>query len=763
MNRPVPSSTPVTPPSTQPSTAQGYRVPWILLLLLAVVVMAAAIVAAWFAGQSQISAIFSQLATIQANPPLWLEAPMVAEHYLIVPTVLPAIIAWGITQLSPEAGKWWRAVVIGILLALLLRYLAWRLFSTLNLSTPLNGTFSLLLLGAELFTLLTSMIQFILLLRVTDRRPQADQLQADVISGRYAPSVDVFIPTYNEPVEILRRTVVGCQAMDYPHKTVYLLDDTRRPTVKALAAELGCEYLTRPDNAHAKAGNLNHAIAHTSGELIASFDADFVPTRNFLWRTLGFFQDPNVALVQTPQSFYNPDPVAHNLGLEDILTPDEEVFYRQVQPMRDAVGSVTCSGTSFVVRRSALEETGGFVTESLCEDYFTGVRLAARGHKVIYLNEKLSAGLAAESIADHAKQRIRWAQGTLQAFFIDANPLTIPGLTPLQRLAHLEGLLTWFSSIPRLIFLLMPLTYTFFRVIPIQATTSELLYFFLPYYLVHLMVFGWLNQRSRSALLSDIYTLVMVFPLTLTVIQVLFQPFGKGFKVTPKGVNRDRFVFNWQLAWPLLVVFALTAISLWRNLGWCLASGWHGEHLKGIALGWMWSVYNLVLLAIALLVLLDVPNAEPGVWLDLRRVVRLILTTTRDDGELVVTSWWGVSNRLSELGAEISLTQRGLPVLAPGETLPVTLVLAEASLSLPARLVFTDNHGDLPKAKILFEPLSTVQRRALIELLFCRPGQWKRWNSPGELRALWLLLRVLLQPRFLNRNAVPKSLPVSPV
>jgi cellulose synthase (UDP-forming) len=741
-----------------------YRVHWATLVMLMVIFLAAAIVAAWFAGQAQIAAIFSQLARIQSNLPIWAEAPMLAGQYLLAPTVGLFLIAWSITKLSPQAGRWARVVVIGITLGLLIRYLAWRIFATLNLSDPLSGTFSLLLLGAELFGLLGSVIQLVLLLRIRDRRPQADQLQADVLSGRYAPTVDVFIPTYNESISILRRTVIGCQAMEYPYKTVYLLDDTRRPEVKALATELGCEYLTRPDNTHAKAGNLNHAISRTSGEIIASFDADFVPTRNFLWRTLGFFQDPDIALVQTPQSFYNPDPIARNLGLEGILTPDEEVFYRQIQPMRDSAGGVVCSGTSFVVRRRALEQTGGFVTESLSEDYFTAVRLAAQGNKVIYLDEKLSAGLAAETISAHATQRIRWAQGTLQAFFIDSNPLTIPGLSPLQRLAHLEGLLHWFSSIPRIVILLMPLTYTFLRIVPIQASTGEILYFFLPYYLVQLTVFSWLNQRSRSALLADVYTLVLVFPLALTVIQAFLSPFSKGFKVTPKGINRDHFVFNWALAWPLIITFGLSAISLWRNLGWCLAAGWSGDHIKGMALGWIWSVYNLIMLAIALLILLDVPNPDGTVWLDLRRVVRLTVTTTStEDGELCVTSWWGVTERISEIGADISLTQRGLPVLVSGEERPVTLVIAEASLSLSARLIHTDNHGEFPRASVVFDPLSIAQQRALMEMLFCRPGQWKRWNSPGELQSLWILVKVLFSPRFLRQNVSVKPLPTEQV
>ena len=122
-------------------------------------------------------------------------------------------------------------------------------------------------------------------------------------------------------------------------------------------------------------------------------------------------------LVQTPQSFYNPDPIARNLGLENVLTPDEEVFYRQIELIKDGAGSVVCSGTSFVVRRSALEKTGGFVTDSISEDYFTGIRLSAKGYRLIYLDEKLSAGLAAENIAAHLTQRLRWARGSPASIF----------------------------------------------------------------------------------------------------------------------------------------------------------------------------------------------------------------------------------------------------------------------------------------------------------------------------------------------------------
>ncbi|MBE9157336.1 glycosyltransferase [Nodosilinea sp. LEGE 06152] len=767
--------------SASKSTAQAKPRPsvlWATWVMAATVGLSAAIVLAWFAGEARITRIFAQLQILQGQPPMWLEVPMVTAQYLAAPTVVLLLLAAAITRISPRPRPWSRCIVVGILLTLVIRYLVWRCLSTLNLASPLEGTLSLGLLGMELFGLTTSIIQLLLLLRVRDRRPQADQLEQAVVSGSYQPWVDVFIPTYDEPAFILRRTIIGCQAMTYPRKTIYLLDDTRRPEIKALAAELGCHYITRDSNHHAKAGNLNHAVKQTQGELIASFDADFVPTRNFLCRTVGFFQQAKVGLVQTPQSFYNADPIARNLGLEGVLTPEEEVFYRQIQPMRDGVGSVVCSGTSFVVRRSALEASGGFVTESLSEDYFTSVRLAAQGNDVIYLDEKLSAGLAAEDIAAHATQRLRWARGTLQAFFIDSNPLTIPGLTPMQRLGHLEGLLHWFSSIPRIGFLLMPLAYSFLDVIPIQATTRELLYYFVPYYLVQLTVFAWLNERSRSALLSDIYSLVLVFPLAATVVQAMVNPFSRGFQVTPKGTSSQRFQFNWKLGWPLVLLFGLTAISLWRNLGLCLMAGWGSDASysitsRGLALGWVWSAYNLAMIAVALLILLDVPRPDAHVWFDLRRVIKLTPRTLRPEpghcadaiapASPTPKTWWGITTAMSEVGLEVALTQQISPAQPLSVGMAVDLEVAEEAITLEGiitAITYKNNDKDeFPHLRVQFGPLAPTSYRALVTTLFCRPGQWKRWNSPGELRSLWLLLRVLLWPRRLSSRS-PRAVPV---
>ncbi|XGV96397.1 MAG: glycosyltransferase [Leptolyngbya sp. BL-A-14] len=731
------------------------RIQLATLVMLGAFVLTGGIVVAWFAGEGTINQIFEQLNRWQQHPPMWVEVPMMVGKYLLFWTVALLVTVLVVMRVSPRPRTWSRRLVVSILAVLTVRYLLWRSLSTLNLSTPLNGVFSLGLFFLELLLLMGGMIQLVLLFRVRDRRPEADRWSLDVLNGTFTPTVAILIPTYNEPLFILRRTLIGCQALEYRHKTVYLLDDTQRAEVKALAEALGCEYITRPDNRHAKAGNLNDALDRTNGELIVVFDADFVPTKNFLTRTVGFFQEADVALVQTPQSFYNPDPIARNLGLENILTPEEEVFYRQIQPIRDGAGGVVCSGTSFVVRRSALVEAGGFVTESLSEDFFTGIRLAAHGYRLLYLNEKLSAGLAAESISDQALQRIRWAQGTLQAFFVKANPLTIPGLRPIQRLAYLEGLLHWFTSISRVGFLLMPLAYAFLGVIPVRATSTEVLYFFVPYYLVNLSVFSWLNHRSRSALLADIYSLVLCFPLALTVIKTMLNPFGKGFNVTPKGIARDRFSFNWRLAFPLVIAFVVSAFSLWTSLGIGVAIGmWQpgmapamSEKMKGFDLGLIWSIYNLLTLGISLLVLLDVPRPSPYEWFDLKRTIKLQL------GEHV---FWGTTTAISEVGVEALLTQASFPVQPPKSTLamPVMLEILEEGLVLQGQVICTSVKDELPIVRIMLEDLNLAQQRRLVEMLFCRPGQWKSRCSPGELRSLWLLFRILFKPRVLfDRDA----------
>ncbi|MEN9281026.1 MAG: glycosyltransferase [Gloeomargarita sp. DG_1_4_bins_134] len=650
--------------------------------------------------------------------PAWLAVPVTEPLPLWGLTLTLAAVCWGITRCYPRPTPAPRLLLLAIMLILTGRYLLWRLLGTLRWESWWGLGFSLGFLALELLSSVGGWMQLFLMATTRDRRPEADLYSVAVTTGEYRPTVDILIPTYNEPAFILKRTILGCQALDYEPKTIYLLDDTRRPEIRALAEQLGCKYITRPDNRHAKAGNLNHALALTQGELVAVFDADFVPTRNFLTRTVGFFQNPQVALVQTPQTFYNPDPVAHNLGLSEVLTPEEEIFYRQIQPMRDGVQGVICSGTSLVVRRQPLAAIGGFVTESLSEDYFTGIKLSAQGYEVIYLQEKLSAGLAAENMAAHISQRLRWAQGTLQGLFLECNPLTIPGLNLKQRLAHLEGLLNWFGCWTRVGFLLIPVLIALFHTLPFQATGAEIIYYFMPYYLAQFIVLPWLNRRSRSVLTADLYLLTTCWPLSVGVWQTLRRPFGRCFRVTPKGLRNEQFSVNWPLVRPLLVFLGLNfACFVW----FMLTQGWQWV--------WVWSIYNLIMLCLACLALVDAPQTSPYPWFPLQTLVQF------RQGERTA---WGVTLQMSEIGAQVKMTNGRLT------DAPVQVTLPEVGLTLTATLAAgTNGYVTLTWTDVTLE-----QERQLLPLLFCRPGQWQERQVPGEWQALGWLLQALVRWPF---------------
>ncbi len=269
-----------------------------------------------------------------------------------------------------------------------MRYFYWRISYTLNLGSATDATVSLLLLGAEAYGLLILLLGYFQTIEIVERTPPPLERR---------PGVDVFIPTYNEPVEIVRRTLIGALAIDYPEKSVYVLDDGRRPEMEAMVREYGTGYITRPDNRHAKAGNLNHALGLTSGELVAVLDADHVPVRGFLKKTAGFFENPKVALVQAQQHFFNPDPYERNLNLAGRVAPEQNFFYQVIQPGNDFWNSAFFCGSCAVLRRSALEAIGGLKTQTVTEDAHTAMELHSRGWDSVYVNLPLAAGLATEA------------------------------------------------------------------------------------------------------------------------------------------------------------------------------------------------------------------------------------------------------------------------------------------------------------------------------------------------------------------------------
>jgi len=328
----------------------------------------------------------------------------------------------------PLSHSWARALVFIVVWLVVARYFYWRFFSTV---LPADGDWYEIgwvyfCFAVESLALFDAFILYLAFLRTSDRRAEADthEVRLRTVAPGELPSVDVYIPTFNEPMEVLEKTITGVLCLDYPNFNAWVLDDGRRPWVKAFCEAKGVGYLTRPNNAHAKAGNINHALTKTSADFVAIFDADFIPQRNFLMRTIGFFADPSIGVVQVPHAFYNYDPTQSSLALQTTLPDDQRFFFEAVMPSRDGWDAAFCCGSNSVTRRAALRSVGDVLpTESITEDMLFSITLLRKGYITRYLCERLAVGLAPEGLKAFFVQRRRWARGAMQILYLAAGPL----------------------------------------------------------------------------------------------------------------------------------------------------------------------------------------------------------------------------------------------------------------------------------------------------------------------------------------------------
>ncbi len=481
--------------------------------------------------------------------------------------------------IDPPARRLLKRAVAVIALTGYAAYLVYRALYTLNFDAP---TFSLLVYFAELHGFVSLALYFHQVWGLRRR---------DVVAAEPGLTVDVFVTTYNEDVSLLRQTLRAAVGMRYPHRT-WVLDDGRRPAVRRLAEELGCHYLTRADNAHAKAGNWNHAFAQTDADFIATFDADHVPRPEFLERTLGYFRDPKVALVQVPQQYHNLDSVQHRVSWKQKrMYGEQDAFFNLVMPGKDHWNAAFFCGTGAVLRRTALEPHGGILTGTVTEDLHTSVVLHADGWKSIYLNEVLVTGLAPVDLKSFETQRLRWAEGNLKvAGYI--NPLTAPGLSIAQRISYLASLYHWTIGIPKLIYYLAPPWILLSGTFPIVNFDRTFVAIYLTF-LVTLVTSYTIVSRGRGRLLMDeLFNMVSFFTLVRAMKRAVF---GRGkpakFEVTAKrgdGVRDARPI----LPHLVLLGFSIMAI-VWSLMG--IGFGVSDDRF-GAGMAIFWTIYNMALM-----------------------------------------------------------------------------------------------------------------------------------------------------------------------
>jgi cellulose synthase/poly-beta-1,6-N-acetylglucosamine synthase-like glycosyltransferase len=497
----------------------------------------------------------------------------------------------------PISRPWARLLVFACVWLVMGRYLQWRVFTTV---LPAHGAWYEIgwvwfCFAIELLAIGDALILYLCFLRSSDRRREADWNEALLRAQppENQPSVDVYVATYNEPFEVLEKTITGALCLDYPNFKVWVLDDGRRPWLKEFCEAKGIGYITRPDNAHAKAGNINHALTKTDGEFVALFDADFVVQRNFLMRTIGFFRDVKIGIVQVPHTFYNQDPMQTNLALQKSIPDDQRFFFEAIMPSRDAWNAAFCCGSNSVTRRAALRTVGDQMpTESITEDMLLSLILLRNGYITRYLCEPLAFGLAPEGLKAFFIQRRRWARGAMQILYLAAGPLG-KDLTIMQRLLFLPT--HWLTqSLTYLLAIIIPLVFLWTGVLPmVNVTLESVLNYVIPTILATVGGICVYAPKQYFPLAAQVLGTFQSFKILPSVLLTLVKPFGHSFKVTPKGGAAKTERYDPEVFWTAATLMLLAVAGILINLlpEWRIITE---TALIPVVAGW--SAYNILLL-----------------------------------------------------------------------------------------------------------------------------------------------------------------------
>ena len=462
-------------------------------------------------------------------------------------------------------------------------YLVWRLLDTRGDAQPVLFA---ALLACEFFgwTILAGFTFMAWRIPCAERPPVGWQ-----------PTVDVFVCTYDEGLDVLIATLVGCDRITYPHRT-WVLDDGRRAEVEALAERFGVGYITRPGNRHAKAGNINNALTYTSGQLVLVLDADHVPQPDILDATVGYFDDPSVALVQTPHDFGNLDSFQHF----ETGRHDQSMFFEVLMPGKGRHNAAYWCGSAALILRHALEGIGGIATETVAEDFHTTIRLHGQGWKTHYHDETLVQGLAPHNLASFLLQRDRWARGNLGVLRTPENPLVARGLTFKQRLSYLGSLEAYFIPLQRLIMLGVLITMLVTGMVPLHAELWQFGVFWAPWMALNLAASA-LLCRGQASLWDGSYSTLLTYEIFTRAVVSLVHPIRNSFRVTPKdGIDDGGWGAAVQLRLVLALAGALVAAITLRCLALAGLVGLPPLHGLAVVVGLAFGVAELVLVAAAL-------------------------------------------------------------------------------------------------------------------------------------------------------------------
>ncbi|HWG21219.1 MAG TPA: UDP-forming cellulose synthase catalytic subunit [Terracidiphilus sp.] len=600
------------------------------------------------------------------------------------------------------------------------RYGYWRVSQTIlffrdpsNHWGALDAFFILCLIFAEMYAFVILFLGYFQTIWPLRRAPVA--LPDDESEW---PHIDVLIPTYNEPLDVVRYTALGALNMDWPADKlhVYILDDGRRKEFEEFAFEAGIGYKTRDDNKHAKAGNINAALKSMSSQYVAIFDSDHVPTRSFLQMTMGWFlRDGKLAMLQTPHHFYSPDPFERNLQQFRIIPNEGELFYGIVQDGNDFWNSTFFCGSCAVLRREALDEIGGIAVETVTEDAHTSLRMQMNGWGTAYINIPQAAGLATERLSAHVGQRIRWARGMIQILRTD-NPLFAPGLKLAQRLCYFNAMAHFLYAVPRLIFLTAPLIYLILSHTNVPGYWAAILAYALPHLILSNVTNSRIQGEHRHSFWNEIYETVLSPYILLPTMMALINPKLGKFNVTAKGGVVRRTFFDTKIAQPFLILLLFNLAGILIAIPRYFI--WDRDRPGTVLMNVMWSCFNVIILGVTTAVAREMRQ--------LRTTVRIAIVTPvmarMPDGRVVE----GETIDMSSGGTSIRFAE---PVDVPPQT-ELDLVFPMPSTNNGLRAMVVSAEG--PVMRVKFENLNIAEQEVLTMVLYSRADSWLGWGESRE-------------------------------
>lgn len=534
-----------------------------------------------------------------------------------LPSIVLLLVAFAVLPWLNRDSTIARTGVIAVCIFLAWRYMLWRVLHTLPpVGLTLDFALGVIFTSVEFLSMVGVTLSLFFLTRTRNRTAEADRNIAWLKSLPEPPLVDVLICTYNEEELILDRTIIGALGIDYPNFRLWVCDDGRRPWLKDMCEQQGCGYITRTDNKNAKAGNINNALRHISTlserpDFVAILDADFVPKSQWLTRALALMREPDVGVVQTPQHFFNADPIQKNLSLSRVWPDEQRYFFDVVMASKDAWGGAICCGTSAVLRFAPLMQIKKFPTDSVTEDYLITLRLNEIGYRTVYLNEPLSLGLAPEGLKEYISQRSRWALGFMQICRGPNGPFSLTSHASLStRVMLIETFLYWSATHAfRILAIVVPAAYLWFNIQAVYAYVPDAISYLLPVLVAGTYVMIWLTHRRVLPILADLSQLLIATDIAKSVLVGLFRPQGHKFEVTAKGGDRTKRF----LQWPMLRIFIFCLVMTVGGVIWAfvLDDSRPVADATGIALFWSW--YNIILLVLACFVCIEAPEIRAGV------------------------------------------------------------------------------------------------------------------------------------------------------